>query len=260
MGRKYLDCNIFKRRAEKRKANKIPIIKTSLLNSKIKLPAKVDLRTHLPFIYDQGELGSCTANAFCHAYCLLEHVKTGNISFNPSRLFLYYQERVIEGTIGSDSGADVIDGESYVKKNGICSESSWVYDISKYTVHPPMGCYTEAVNHKISNYSTIIVNSSAVNAIKSSLVNKVPVLIAIAVYSSFESDAVATSGRVPIPNVRKEMFLGGHEICIVGYDDSIKSFIVANSWGNSWGDNGFCYIPYAYITSKLTYELTTINL
>ena len=101
------------------------------------LPSSVDLRPHCPPVYDQGQLGSCTANAIAGALQFDEIKEHKNGLSTPSRLFIYYNERVIEGTVTSDSGAQLRDGVKTVAKQGICPEKVWPYDISKFAVKPP---------------------------------------------------------------------------------------------------------------------------
>jgi len=261
MSRKYLSIDKLKKRASARqKLVKQMETTDSITSSSLVLPPYGSVKKYCPDIYDQGQLGSCTANAFCGAYRILENIKNGRVDFQPSRLYLYYKEREIEGTVDEDSGADVIDGESYVQYYGICSEDSWPYDIEKYTVQPPVSCDQEALDHKISSYRTIPLNSSLLTNIKKTINSQIPVMIAIAVYESFESQSTAQTGVVTIPK-KYEQCLGGHEMCIVGYNDSAKLFTVLNSWGPEWGQAGFCYIPYSYITNhNLAFEFTYFNL
>ena len=225
------------------------------------IPSVLSLDTYRSgFIYDQGQLGSCTANAFCLANKMQNKIANKNVNFLPSRLFFYYQERVIEGSVNEDAGADVIDGLMYVKSYGICSEGSWPYDITKFAVKPPPECDVEALKYKISSYSVIPINANLLTNIKNAIINKKPVLIAVAVYSSFETITVAKTGMVPLPNIRTEQLLGGHEMCLIGYDDTKKLFTVANSWGSGWGVRGLCYIPYAYLSNpNLAFEFTIFS-
>jgi len=212
------------------------------------------------FIYDQGPLGSCTANAFCLAKKMQNKIANKNVNFLPSRLFFYYQERVIIDTVNEDSGANVIDGLMYTQSNGICSEALWPYVISKFTVKPPPECDVEALKYKISNYSVIPIDKNLLTNIKNAIISKKPVLIAVAVYSSFETITVAKTGMVPVPNVGRERLLGGHEMCLIGYDDTKKLFTVANSWGSGWGVRGLCYIPYTYLSNpNLAFEFTIFS-
>src|SRR5271154_1514724 len=104
------------------------------------LPASVDLRSNCPPVYDQGQLGSCTANAIAAAI-EFDRKKQRLTDFVPSRLFLYYNERVMEGTVSSDSGAQIRDGIKSVSKIGAPREADWPYDIAKFTDKPPTKAY-----------------------------------------------------------------------------------------------------------------------
>ena len=114
-----------------------------------RLPPIMDLRQQCSAVEDQGPLGSCTGNALAGAVEFLE--KKDKVPFmDASRLFIYYNERAIEGTIKSDSGAMIRDGIKTLAKQGVCSEKTWPYVISKFTVKPTEACYKEAANHRIT--------------------------------------------------------------------------------------------------------------
>jgi C1A family cysteine protease len=208
------------------------------------LPPSVDLRSKCPPIYDQGQLGSCTANGIGFAY-EFDRLKQGLTDFMPSRLFIYYNERKLEGTIKSDSGVSIRDGFKVMNTLGVCPESEWKYNISKFTCKPSNKCYRDALKDRAIQYKAV---NQALFDIKSSLASGIPVVIGISVYESFESSAVAISGIVPMPGPN-ETCLGGHCTAVVGYEDSISRWIVRNSWGDSWGDKGHFYLPYQYLTN-----------
>jgi C1A family cysteine protease len=214
------------------------------------LPTKVDLRSRLPACYDQGQLGSCTANALCGAVVYDDAAITG------SRLFLYYNERKIENTIQYDSGAYIHDGVKALQQYGICLESEWPYVISNFAIKPTAQCYTDALKHVALTVSSVPIN---LTAMKNVLAGNLPFVIGFTVYASFESSSVAATGIVPMPRPR-EQILGGHAVLVCGYDDSKQLFIVRNSWGTRWGVNGYFYIPYAYFTNpSLVSDLWTIS-
>ena len=216
------------------------------------LPKKVDLRPQMPVIQDQGDLGSCTANALCALFDYNEK-KT----FIPSRLFVYYNERKIENTILEDSGAYISDGIKSLKTYGVCSEITWPYNISQFTIEPPKLCYTEALSHKALDCKNI---RNTLTDMKTCLASGFPFAVGIAVYESFESATVEKTGKVPMPNKRREQFLGGHAIACVGYDDTTNYWIMRNSWGPNWGDKGYFYLPYNYLLdNSLTSELWNIT-
>ena len=119
-----------------------------------KLPAKVDLRPFCPAVEDQGQLGSCTAHALTGALETLEKKDRLPVA-QMSRLFVYYNERVLEHTIAQDSGASLRDGIKTLVKQGCCGEKKWPYKISKFKVKPGTACYQEAANHQVTSYQRI---------------------------------------------------------------------------------------------------------
>lgn len=210
-----------------------------------KLPAKIDLRVDTLPIYDQGSLGSCTANAISAAYAF-DILKQNEIFYIPSRLFIYYNERLMEGTVDQDSGAMLRDGIKSISKVGVCSEDSWPYDISKFTSKPTDNCYKDASKNKAVLYQKV---SRSLYDFKSCLASGFPFVGGFSVYESFETKEVAKTGKMPMPN-SSERLLGGHAILIIGYDDALGCFIVRNSWGSKWGDKGHFYMPYEYLTNS----------
>jgi C1A family cysteine protease len=221
------------------------------------LPAKVDLRPQCPPVYDQGQLGSCTANAIGGAI-QFEQKKQQIPDFTPSRLFIYYNERVIEKDVPQDAGAQIRDGMKSVSQQGAPPEEDWPYEIAKFALKPPANAYIDALQNRVLAYSRI---SQDVVQMKSCLASGYPFVFGIQVYSSFESEAVATTGTVPLPHPGKEKLLGGHAIMCVGYDDSASVFLVRNSWGPDWGKEGYCTLPYQYLLAhKLADDFWTIRL
>lgn len=221
------------------------------------LPSNVDLRNVCPSVLDQGELGSCTANAIANAH-LFEQMKQGVKSLlQPSRLFIYYNERAIEGTVQSDSGAMIRDGIKSVGQLGVCSETKLPYNIAKFTKKPTKVCYTQALKHQAISYQRV---NQTLNEMKGCLASGYPFVFGFTVYESFESQNVANDGIVPMPS-KDEKVLGGHAVLAVGYNDSTGRFLVMNSWGTNWGDKGYFTIPYEYLTnSNLADDFWTVRL
>ena len=218
-----------------------------LIDKTVKIPIQVDLRPSCPAVYDQGQLGACVSNAVAGAMeydATKEQLSTANTM--PSRLFIYYNGRVIEGTVNSDSGLTIRDGMKSVAQYGECMAPSWPYIIANFEKKPTAKCYTEAKAHLPTVYSSVAQN---LTTMKSCLASGYPIVIGISVYDSFESDSVAKTGIVPLPK-KNESILGGHALLIVGYDDSKSWFIVRNSWGANWGVKGYCFMPYNYLTNK----------
>jgi len=220
----------------------------------VELPKSVNLTKLCSPIEDQGQLGSCTANGIVGGLEFLENLEKKTFT-DLSRLFLYYNERVIEGTVRQDAGAMIRDGIKSCATQGVCPESEWPYNIAKFKSKPTKKCYTDAVKYEALSYYRINTLDDMINC----LAQGFPFVFGCEVYESFESDAVAKTGTVPMPS-HNEQLLGGHCMLAVGYNQSTKRFIVRNSWGTSWGAKGYCTMPYAYLgNSSLTQDNWTIR-
>jgi C1A family cysteine protease len=210
------------------------------------LPPSVDLRAGCPDVYDQGPLGSCTANAIGGALQFEQMKQQMADVFVPSRLFIYYNERVIEGTVDEDSGAMIRDGIKSVAKQGAPPEPIWPYDISKFRTKPSKRAYQVAAKYVAILYQRL---NQTPQDLKGCLAEGYPFIFGFSVYESFESDGVAKTGKMPMPKP-KEKLIGGHAVLAVGYDDAMERFIVRNSWGPKWGMSGYFTMPYAYATDS----------
>ena len=221
------------------------------------MPTKVDLRPSCPPVLNQGQLGSCTANAISNAHRFDQMKQNKGQSFAPARLFIYYNERDMEGTVGEDSGAMIRDGIKSIAQLGVCDEKEWPYVIAKFTNKPSASCYTDALEHQALSYQRV---TQSLTQMKGCLASGFPFVFGFTVYESFESDAVAKSGDVPLPS-QDDKVLGGHAVLAVGYDDKTQRFIVMNSWGTDWGKKGFFTMPYAYMTdANLADDFWTVRI
>ena len=214
-------------------------------------PPSVDLRPSCPPVYDQGQLGSCTANAIAGAIQFVCMKANYKFPFTPSRLFIYYNERDIEGTTWYDSGAAIRDGIKSVNSQGVCPEDSknnwnWAYTDNSFTfrIKPYSQCYTDALLHKALQYSAV---NQDIQSMRAVLASGLPFVVGVSVYQSFEN---AKDGNVPMPDTSSESLLGGHAILIVGYDDANQTFIFRNSWGDKWGQAGYGTLPYSYLLNQ----------
>lgn len=221
------------------------------------LPPKLDLTSQCPPVYDQGPLGSCTANSI-GAAVEFEQMKQKLASvFTPARLFIYYNERTMEGTVDSDSGAQIRDGIKSVAQQGVCPETEWPYNIAKFKTRPPKKCYVAAIKHRVVLYQRV---TQTLNQFRGCLASGYPFVFGFTVYESFESPTVAKTGHAPMP-APIEKTIGGHAVMAVGYDDSKQWFLVRNSWGSGWGMKGYFTLPYAYVTdAQLASDFWTIRL
>ena len=232
------------------------------------LPASVDLKAGLPDCYDQGQIGSCTANAIAGAFEFSLR-KQSLADFMPSRLFIYYNERAMEGNVGTDSGAQIRDGMKSVAKQGVCPETEWPYEAipadanghfpagSREATKPSDACYTDALKNRVTTYQRV--TTHAWTSCAAAWPPAIPFVFGFTVYESFESQQVAETGEAPMPGP-SEQVLGGHAVLAVGYDDASQRFLVRNSWGTGWGQNGYFTMPYAYLTERsLSSDFWTIR-
>lgn len=216
------------------------------------LPPKADLTPFLGPVFDQDQLGSCTANACAGALEYEENFQNHNDNaVCLSRLFLYWNERNLEGTVGEDSGGELRDVVKVAAKFGAPLEKTWPYNEATFTQKPSLEAYTEGLKHRAMQYEAV---PQELTAFKHALaVLARPVLIGITVYASFEADETIASGVVPMP-MNGEECVGGHAVLAVGYDDSKQAVLVRNSWNTiypaAWPgskEKGSFWLPYAYL-------------
>ena len=217
----------------------------SLSVNELTLPKLIDLRPEDTPRYDQLDLGSCTGNAWAG---IDEFVKKKQQQpyFIPSRLFIYYNERVIEKTVKTDSGAELRDGIKTLVKQGVCPETEWPYITKKFKTKPSSKCYKDALKNEVIQYLAI---TPIATQFKGCLAAGYPFVFGFSVYSSFMTDQVAQTGIMPMPNPTDKLE-GGHAVMALGYDDINKWYIIRNSWGESWGDKGYFYMPYDYMQNN----------
>jgi C1A family cysteine protease len=220
------------------------------------LPPSVDLRPKCPPVYNQGSLGSCTANAIAGALEFLQMAEGLPQVFTPSRLFIYYNERAMEGTVDSDSGAMIRDGIKSVNAQGAPPDSLWPYDIANFSVQPPAQAYQAASQNTAISYMGL---TPTLDQLKGCLASGYPFVFGMTVYQSFEGPEVRRTGQVPMPGLGEQV-VGGHAVLAVGYDDAIACLLVRNSWGPDWGMGGYFHLPYDYASNpNLTDDFWTIR-
>jgi C1A family cysteine protease len=231
------------------------------------LPPKFSLREEMPKVYNQEELGSCTANAIA---AVLEHqaMREAKPEDTPSRLFIYYGEREIEGTIETDSGAQVRDGIKVVATEGAPPEvPDWPYDIKRFAERPPEKAYQDAKLEKAVKYQRIIPGGHGA-PIRTAVHAHHPIAFGFSVPSSFEGGAWNPATQVlPLPEPG-EKSIGGHAVAIVGWDFSRARFPdndaveIRNSWGGEWGDSGYFWMDAEWFNpnNSLTSDFWVITL
>ena len=216
------------------------------------LPTSVDLRPGCPPVYNQGNVGSCTANCIAAAFQFAQ-MKQRLAHFMPSRLFIYYNERVMEHCVKKDEGAQIRDGIKSVAKLGVPPESTWPYrQKHSIVVKEPKGlAYIDAYQHKVLAYHRIRAQKpdTFLRLMKSCLAEGYPFVFGFTVYSAFEGDEIEKTGIMNMPDKKKEKVVGGHAVMAVGYNEKRQAMLVRNSWGLRWGLRGYFWMPYAYISS-----------
>ena len=235
------------------------------ISPKVKtLPSRVDLRPHCPPVKDQGRIGTCTAHAIAAAF-RFEQRRSKLPDFAPSRLFIYYNERALKGTQRKHAAANLRAGLKAVAGLGVCPERYCPYSETMSVVHakPPAEAYEQAKPHRIITYRRLMMGGRSESAflkmLKSCLAERYPFLFAFQVYSSFETEKVRETGIMPLPESREEI-ITMHAVLAVGYDDRRERMLVRNSWGPSWGQGGYFWMPYEYIVRpEVTADFWTIR-
>ena len=236
---------------------------TDIIVLKDNLPSKLNLYRVIPKqqinILDQGQLGSCVANAFA---LNISYITKNNT--NLSRLLLYALSRIKDNTpLSNDAGTTIRSSGSSVFNYGVCPETVYPYNsvnVANYKSLPPLVAFKNSNLFKSFSYTFVSKGTNYLNNIKAVLNNyNVPIIFGFMVYESFMN--VTKNGLVPMPDLKTEKIQGGHAMNIIGYNDDNKMFICANSWSIYWGDKGFCYMPYSYIlNTSLAGDLCFLSL
>lgn len=214
---------------------------TKYSSNRTSFPSRVDLRPFLTPIEDQEQSKSCVAQAIAGAYeYLLKRHKKAD-SYDVSTLFIYYNGRISERQI-ADQGSHIETVIESVQKYGACSEELWPFDLEKVNDKPSDEAYEEGSQFVIEHVSYV---DTKLDAWKQCLADGYPIVFGLKLYSSFDQ----YGGRVPVPTEKdcNRRNHSSHAMLCVGYSDKEQVFIVRNSWGENFGDKGYCYIPYAYM-------------
>jgi len=225
------------------------------------VPASADLREHFSPVEDQGQLGSCTANAACGMLEYYQRRSFGKYT-NMSRLFLYKVTRQFLDMTG-DTGAYLRSVMGALALFGAPPEKYWPYDVSKFDNDPPAFTFAFAQNFQALTYFRLDAagqtGEQTLTAVKSHLAAGVPAIFGFTVYASIQKAKKA--GDIPFP-AKNENVLGGHAIVAAGYDDArvvtnpngtttTGALLIRNSWGESWGEGGYGWLPYEYVLQNL---------
>lgn len=221
-----------------------------LFSSSKPLPSKVDLRERfaLPKVYQQGQCGDCTSNAWCGLYEIESIIKNFEPTFRPSRLFLYFNERnlpqdkILEISKKEQQGGFLVNGLISLSFQGVCSEAKWPYDLSKVDVKPTEDCYVQGLEHQIIQGNCL---DQTLIHMKTCLNSNHPFVFAFDIYSNFH-DSNFKNGIMLMPTPSSTQ-IGRHAVVAVGYDDALNTILCRNSWGSKWGMEGYFWMPYEFI-------------
>lgn len=219
------------------------------------IPAKVDLRKYMTHVEDQSQTNSCCANAVAGAYEYINKryaMSKGDKTDDISRLFIYYvgrkkdQQLFREDTsvAPKDEGMSLGGAISALELKGACLERNWPFDIDKVNNKPADSCFGEALRYKIADSQKIPVDLSSMRCC---LAEGHPIVFGLKLTAQFFKPAPGGGISTPDPDDPQSSEHGLHAMLIVGYNDRQETFVVRNSWGTSWGDRGYGYVPYDYI-------------
>jgi hypothetical protein len=208
------------------------------------LPPTVDLRPFLTPVEDQRTTSSCVANAVAGAYEYLVKQHLGSDGYDVSRLFVYYNARKRMGAVNEDGGSQICDAVESLRAEGACSEGTWPFDVARVNAEPSPPAYDEASKFLVQDVASVPTDLAAW---KGALADGYPIVFALRLFASFDRQRKPGSVPMPSPAEANREDHSGHAMLCVGYSDKDKVFIVRNSWGTTWGDRGYCYIPYSYL-------------
>lgn len=199
----------------------------------------------MPPILNQGKLGSCAINSICNVIRYCEMIEDKDYSKQLSSLFVYYNVRNMEGNVNEDSGAQIRNVLKSINTHGACYEKTWPNNITQFAEKPTPSCYKEGKDHRTIRYERI---TQDITHIKYAIQSGFPVVFGLSVFESIEQKSVIKFGIIPFPlNGSKK--IGNHCAICCGWDDSRRLFTIMNSWGTNWGDNGYGYISYDYLSN-----------
>ena len=218
-----------------------------------RLPTSYKMPINIP-VYDQGGIGSCTANSGC--VCFLYECAEQNFSFEPSRLFLYWVTRFLENSVPYDDGAYIRDVFKALRQFGLAKEQFMPYIVHKFAEQPSKEAFEDGLNHLAIEYAAV---KKEERIIKQTLMAGGAISFGFYVYESFmKGNWSYTTGLMPMP-AKGEQITGGHAVTIVGWDDDIECFLIQNSWGTDWGKEGFFWMPYKFLLSANCSDFWVIN-
>jgi C1A family cysteine protease len=208
---------------------------------RIKLPANIDYTNKMSPVSNQGDEGTCVGFATTDGMKEYQEKADWKKTIQLSVRYVYSGAQKIDIYPDNEEGTDIRSAMKVLNKSGVPPDDCWPY--SPHQTDGPCADADElAKKYRIESYTRLKTEAE----MKESLVVNGPFVAGVDVYESWMTPAVDKTGVVPIPKKNEEL-LGGHAICIVGYDDKKKRFKFKNSWSKAWGASGYGYLSYAYM-------------
>lgn len=221
----------------------------------------VDYRKNLPPVWNQGNLGSCTCASSCWGFKAYQEIEQGDFpNHGLSVAYLYSLAKNNDGD-PSQPGSQLKVVMKMLQQYGVCTEDKYPYNVLTRDYNlplPPAELNTEAANYKINTYAQICDSTDAtdnrklearIDKLRQAILNEGPIEIAIIVTDNFMN--LPPDYILEFPEGR---ILGGHALCLCGFNDQKELFIVRNTWSENWGDKGYCYMPYKWVTYTFSYD------
>jgi C1A family cysteine protease len=212
-----------------------------------------------PEIVDQGNIESCVPTCISTIYYYLTMKQSNYSNFRISRLYLYYQVRKLYNDINNDNGSTIFDCINILHNDGVIPEFFYPYNHSNLYKNPEIFLEKYAKCCKCLGFESV-----KRNQIKNKLLMDYPIICGIKIFKNINDDEIKKTGIIKLyiddNDDNDDNLVGGHCIILVGFDDNTRYFKFINSWGNKWGENGFGYLPYEYISNKyLSDEFYILN-
>jgi len=216
-------------------------------------------------IYDQGALGSCTANAILFSYHYVAKFKNNKYKHPSSRLYQYRESLLFIGDGNDDTGAYIEDAITVPNTRGVLPEYVWPYINStvNFKILPKNQTMDSlrklASASKGIEYNSIEKGPNLIYSLENILYSGFPIVFGFWVYPSFFSTINRNRKAIVTVPKKGENILGGHAVCLVGYNRINKSFKVRNSWGPRWGDSGYFYMSYDFLLTNNVFSFWVIK-